>query len=144
MNADIAVTYQYKDSTADSHSPATLCEHIHSGVFIAMLLIYAWLFSVFLLVFRNSSEALFMVIISLLYTVIYFLVPCLMVRQSGHQLAIREHTLGDWLAGRVKIATGIISTKQAAFQILLIPVALAAAATGIAAAIEAARTSAGL
>ena len=86
-----------------------------------ILAAYAMMMAALLLFFTGSVEALMLVVISTLYTVIYLAVPTTFLiaeRRSGGR------SMADFLAHGLDSATGHIEGREALLQILLIPAAI--------------------
>jgi hypothetical protein len=87
-----------------------------------------WVYSVMMLAlflfFGTSIEASMMVIISAAYTAIYFGVPAILIAREGRS---GGRSMADFLSGGIELATGHIAGREAAVQMLLIPVAITTA-----------------
>ncbi len=108
------------------------CDTLHPGVlaiiagsFISIILSY-WL------VFRNSSEAAFMVVISAVYLTMYIGTPFVMYRvRQVHKPLEDLGNFRDFLNGKMHTATGPLTGWEATIQACCIPVALTLATIGI-------------
>lgn len=86
-----------------------------------ILATYAMMMAGLLIFFTGSLEALMMVIISTIYTTIYFAVPTSFLIAEGRS---GGRTMSDFLARGLDSATGHIEGREALLQILLIPAAI--------------------
>lgn len=116
---------------------------LHAGVFVLMLLAWAWMLAAFWFTFGSQLEGGFMVAISTVYVLMYFGVPAVMIktaRKHSPHLPDRR-SFGDFLRGYVQTATGRMEGREALVQILLVPVGLALCISGIAVAVISARSA---
>ncbi|MCK5746945.1 MAG: hypothetical protein KAH44_12055 [Oricola sp.] len=112
---------------------------VHGGVFKALALIYASILGVFWLAFQGDREALFMVAISAVYLAAYMGTPFMLSRIGGRVDPVQEKPLARFLEEPFETWTGVISGREAALQILLIPSALLIASAGMGLIIAASR-----
>ena len=77
---------------------------------------WAALFALFWGFFAWGLEAIFAVVVSTLFAIMYFGVPIIMARQTSPR--------SGYLSSKIQTCTGPVSTSAAAVQIMLIPVAL--------------------
>ncbi len=103
---------------------------MHGGVFKALAGINAFILGVFWLTFQGDKEALFMVAISAVYLAAYMGTPYMMLRAGGKK---RDDVMpmGAFLDEPFETWTGVITGKEAALQVLLIPAAIAVAVSGM-------------
>lgn len=104
---------------------------VHGGVFKMLALIYAALLGVFGLTFRGDGEALFMVAISAVYLAAYMGTPFMLSRIGGRVDPVQEKPLARFLREPFETWTGVLSGREAALQILLIPSAILIAGAGM-------------
>ncbi|WP_077147438.1 hypothetical protein [Sphingopyxis sp. KK2] len=93
-----------------------------------MLWSYALMMAALFLFFATSVEASMMVVISAGYTAIYLGVPAILIAGEGRS---GGRSMADFLSKGLVIATGHIGGREAAAQILLIPVAITIAIIAI-------------
>jgi hypothetical protein len=98
-----------------------------------MLLAYAATMAGFLLFFGGSAFTSFMLAIGFFYLAIYAGVPALFLRMQRPQVSAeaRQADMARFLARGLETWTGHLSGRQALFQIMAVPAALAIAAFGI-------------
>lgn len=105
----------------------------HSGVYYGLAGFFAWMLLVYVLLFRHETEAMFSVVVSAFYTVVYLAVPAIAWRMARRETGSPpEGSFRGFLAGQLQTATGPLSGWEATLQIWCIPAALALAATGMA------------
>lgn len=112
---------------------------LHGGVFKMLALIYAALLAVFWLTFQGDGEALFMVAISGVYLAAYMGTPFMLSRVGGRVDPVQEKPLALFLREPFETWTGVVSGREAAIQILLVPMALLIATGGMGLIIAASR-----
>ncbi len=105
---------------------------LHGGVFKALALIYAGLLVIFWAAFQGDKEALFMVAISAVYLAAYMGTPFMLSRVGGRVDPVQEKSLAAFLKEPFETWTGVMSGREAALQILLIPSAILIAGAGMA------------
>jgi hypothetical protein len=119
-----------------NHARGRAVAHVpHKGIYLGLVACFGWMFVPYLVAFATEAEAAFSVVVSILYTVMYFAVPGIawrIAKPQGQQLP--EGSFREFLAGDFQTCTGRISGWDAAIQIWSIPAALALASTGIIAA----------
>ncbi|MDJ1158996.1 hypothetical protein QNA08_12195 [Chelatococcus sp. SYSU_G07232] len=105
---------------------------MHPAVYGAVVLAFAWLLGVCWLTFRNDAQSAMAVVISIVYILMYFGTPALMARLGRRgEDAPRRRGLAVFLDGRVDTGGGWLTGREALAQIVMIPAALALAATAI-------------
>lgn len=102
------------------------------------ILNFVGILTVFVVTFMSSSEAIFMVVISGLYGLMYFGLP-LVVSRYFYRNEVRNVPLKEFLNGRFEIHTGVLSGKEALTQLCLVPAALLIATIAICTAVQLAR-----
>lgn len=112
---------------------------LHGGVFKMLALIYAALLGVFWLTFQGDGEALFMVAISSIYLAAYMGTPFMLSRVGGRVDPVQEKSFAVFLNEPFETWTGVVSGREAALQILLVPMALLIASGGMGLIIAASR-----
>ncbi len=111
---------------------APVTDRLHPGVLKIMAGCFIVMMLAFWAVFRNSSEAAFMVVISAVYLAMYLGTPLVMLRVNQHHTPEAEHgSFADFLDHRMETATGTITGREVVLQACSIPVALALATIGI-------------
>ena len=99
------------------------------AVYISVFAAFAWIVLASWLAFANDADADLALGIAGVLTVVFFALPVLVrLTAMAHPRARREKA-HDFLASRVETATGTLSGASAWLQIVLIPAALALAAT---------------
>lgn len=115
--------------------PTEVAEQVHPGVFGVFVGFFVAMFGVYAITFRSEKEALFSVVVSTVYAVVYFAVPFVVWRvATAHGLPANTQSFIGFLRSDLAIATGRIKGWEAAIQIWSIPAALTLATAGIAAA----------
>ena len=102
------------------------------------ILNFVGILTVFVVTFMSSSEAIFMVVISSLYGLMYFGLP-LVVSRYFHRNEVRNIPMKDFMNGRFEIHTGVVSGNEALTQLCLVPAALLIATIAICTAVQLAR-----
>jgi hypothetical protein len=103
-------------------------------VYVSVLAAFAWIMLVSWLAFAGDMDATLSLGVAVVLAVVFFALPIII-----HQVAVantrnRPQTTGDFLSAQVETATGPLSGSSAWLQVLIIPLALALAATLIGAA----------
>jgi len=111
---------------------------MHPGVYKIALMCWAMFMGIFWITFAASANALFMVVVSTAYAVMFFGVPYVMSRMTPMK-APAGVALLDFLRGRFDTLYGPIGGMDALVQVILIPAALSAGGVAFAFIIHAAR-----
>jgi hypothetical protein len=99
------------------------------AVYISVFLAFAWIVLASWLAFANGADADLALGVAGVLTVVFFALPVLIrLTATAHPRSRREKA-HDFLASRVETATGTLSGASAWLQVVLIPAALALAAT---------------
>ena len=104
--------------------PATAT--LHPLVYRLVAAAFFWMLAVFALVFAGAAEALFMIAVSALYFAVYIGTPWLMSVIGQAAPPAGRASFKRFLRGDFETATGRCGAKAAVFQVLVVPVALAA------------------
>lgn len=113
-----------------SGAPKERVDRVHGGVALSVLAIFTYMFLVIAVTFASDAQASFMVVISAVYTVMYFGTPIVMTRIGG--IPFFDGTRwSDYLDSTIDTYTGPLTGRQIWQQICMIPGALALATTGI-------------
>ncbi|MDO8837325.1 MAG: hypothetical protein Q7V31_00240 [Parvibaculum sp.] len=141
MNAEC---FFHHNSTANI--PSLPFADLHKGTYIAGGLAWLAFIAVFWVGFATDLHSAFMIAISTVYMLMYFVTPGLMIRMAGRFTAHRQADghFDAFLAGEVGTHTGSIGGREALIQIILVPAALTLCTGGIAYAYHAARQAAGV
>jgi hypothetical protein len=97
-------------------------------VYLSLAAAFAWMMLAALLAFGRGGEAGFNLSMATALMVVFLAVPFVIYRTAARHLPPPDHA-GRLLPMTVETATGDLSGKAAWLQILLIPAALALAAT---------------
>jgi hypothetical protein len=112
--------------------PAERTRQIHPGVFFVFVGFFVAIFGVFGVTFLREKEALFSVVVSVVYTTVYFAVPYVVWRvATAHGMPVGDQGFATFLRTELDICTGPIMGWEAALQIWSIPAALTLATAGI-------------
>jgi hypothetical protein len=99
------------------------------AVYVSVFAAFAWIVLASWLAFANDADADLALGIAAVLTVVFFALPVLIrLTAMTHPRADREKA-NNFRASRVEIATGTLSGSSAWLQVVLIPAALALAAT---------------
>lgn len=116
---------------------------MHPTVFKAMALIYVAILAAFWVAFQASALTVFALGVCLVYLIMYFAAPAALVnaakRRAGGEKQTKD-TFGEFLDAPLSTWTGPCSGRVATIQMLLVPVALALAAAGMAIVVMITRT----
>ena len=93
--------------------------------------VFSTLMAVGFIVFWHSAEALFMVVISALYLLMYLGTPYLLYRINPALVGAKTIFLASVLKSKVGTYTGPLSGFEAMVQVLTVPVALLIAFSGM-------------
>jgi len=99
------------------------------AVYVSVFAAFAWIVLASWLAFANDADADLSLGIAGVLTVVFFALPVLIRLTAMAHPRARQEKPHDFLASRVETATGTLSGASAWLQIVLIPAALALAAT---------------
>lgn len=99
------------------------------AVYISVFAAFAWIILASWLAFANDADADLALGMAGVLTVVFFALPVLIRLTAMTHPRARHEKVHRFLASRVETATGTLSGASAWLQILLIPAALALAAT---------------
>ncbi len=102
---------------------------LHPAVHGALALVFAATLAPFALVFWSDGETMFQIVICAVYLAMYLATPALMIGVGGR--SARARSLAAFLKMSVQTATCRMTGAAVAVQILTIPIAILAAASGI-------------
>lgn len=98
------------------------------AVYVSVFVAFAWIVVASLIAFTNGSDADLALGMAVVLTVVFFALPVLVwLTAKSHAHSITQ--AGDFLSSPVETATGTLTGASVWLQIVLIPVALALAAT---------------
>ena len=100
---------------------------IHPMVFVSLFSCFAAIMAAFLILFWGRVDAIFMVVVSAGYLLIYAGLPMVMLRSTS----ARHPAFAQFLRARVRVFEGTLSGRDAWIQICLIPFMLMLATFGI-------------
>ncbi len=103
---------------------------IHTGVFKTLGVLFALQLVAFYAVFRSDAETVFIILICAFYLAMYLGTPLVMLR-AGKIKQVKDPGWSRFLDMPVKINTGIITGREALFQVCIVPAALAITVFGI-------------
>jgi hypothetical protein len=138
-NVDAAGAAARTESHQDEAAPSG-GEEIRSGfgtvpgseltpaVYVTVFAAFAWVMLAGWVAFARDADAELALSFALVLTVVFFALPLLVFLTAKHR-ARKEASPGDFLSARVETWTGTLTGAGAWLQILLIPAALALAAT---------------
>jgi hypothetical protein len=99
------------------------------AVYASVLAAFAWILGVSWWAFASDGDADLALSFVVVLAVVFFALPVLMYLTAKHHSRPTCDSRGDFLSARVEIATGRLTGASAWLQVLLIPAALALAAT---------------
>jgi hypothetical protein len=99
------------------------------AVYVSVFAAFAWIVLASWLAFANDADADLSLGIAAVLTVVFFALPVLIRLTAMTHPRARHEKAHNFLASRVEIATGTLSGSSAWLQVVLIPAALALAAT---------------
>ena len=102
---------------------------VHPSVIVALVGLYAVLLLSFWIMFGSPETALTLGIITVLAIMFFGLLAGGILLSDSIPKGVQGRSFGEFLEGRVLIATGWIPSKAALAQILALPVALVLGAT---------------
>ena len=98
------------------------------AVYVSAFVAFAWIVVASLIAFANGADADLALGIAVVLTVVFFALPVLVwLTAKSHARSIEQE--GDFLSSPVETATGTLTGASVWLQIVLIPAALALAAT---------------
>lgn len=100
-----------------------------AAVYISAFAAFLWVVLAALIAFANGSDADLALGMAAVLTIVFFALPVLIRLTSRSHPRTARVEQGDFLSRRVETATGSLSGGSAWLQIVLIPAALALAAT---------------
>jgi len=136
--SDVVVTNQ---STPLSHSPRTVRDDCRStggsipgaefpaAVYRSIVFAFAWMMVAAWLAFGGPSGTNLDLAIATVLCTVFLAIPIIMYRTACNWLQEPHQAPKQFLSSRVDIATGTLSGREAWLQVILIPFALALAAT---------------
>lgn len=98
-------------------------------VYVSVLLAFAWIMLASWLAFAGDTDAGLALGIAIVLAIVFFALPIIIFRVAAAHLRHGRRTSNDFLSSRVDTATGPLPASSAWLQVLLIPLALALAAT---------------
>jgi ABC-type transport system involved in cytochrome bd biosynthesis fused ATPase/permease subunit len=123
--AKAAQAQQDARSDHDTIPGAELPVAVYASAFAA----FAWILAASWLAFASGADAELALAVATILTIVFFALPVLVWLTARSRSDKTRDDRGDFLASRVETATGPLSGASVWLQILLIPVALALAAT---------------
>lgn len=111
------------------HLPERLVPDLPAAVGFMLVGAFAWIIGAYLITFWGELQALEMVVVDAVYVTVYLGVPWLVLRLEPRTGP--NPPLADFMRRGLDTFTGHLTGKEALFQILTIPVALAAATTAL-------------
>ena len=101
-----------------------------TSVYVIVIAAFAWIVVASWMAFGSEDSHLELAMASVL-TLVFFALPIILRRVASARLPADRAPRGDFMPSRVEIATGPMKGSEALLQVLLIPLALAFAATAI-------------
>jgi hypothetical protein len=98
-------------------------------VYVSVLIAFAWIMLASWLAFANDTEAALALGIAIVLAIVFFALPVIVHLIAAAHGAGEPDEAKDFLSAPVQIATGPLPGASAWLQVLLIPLALALAAT---------------
>lgn len=99
------------------------------AVYVSVFVAFAWIVVASWIAFASGSDAALALAIAGVLTVVFFALPLLVWLTARSHCQTPRDTSGNFLASRVETATDTLTGASAWLQIVLIPAALALAAT---------------
>jgi hypothetical protein len=100
-----------------------------SFVYISVLAAFAWIMLASWLAFAGDMDAALVLAVGVVLAIVFFALPIIIVRVAAANSPVRRNMPHDFLSSPVETATGPLRGSSAWLQVLLIPSALALAAT---------------
>jgi hypothetical protein len=113
---------------------------MHPSVFRVAFVCWLALLSVFWVTFFVSSSALFMVVVSTFYAVVFFGVPYTFWRINPKRASPRQG-LHEFLRTPFETMYGVVSGREALLQVIMVPLAVTLGGIAMGIAIHAARAA---
>lgn len=113
------------------NSERELRASLHSGVHKVFVSAFAIMMTTYLITFQEAKYALFMVAISVVYVLVYFAVPTIMLRIQGEGKELKRESFGEFLERDFDNFTGTLTGWEATLQVCLIPVMLTICVIGM-------------
>jgi hypothetical protein len=98
-------------------------------VYASVLVAFAWILVASWLAFANGDDADLALGFAAVLTIVFFALPVIVRLTAAAHSREPQGTRNDFLSSRVETATGSLTGASAWLQVLIIPVALALAAT---------------
>ena len=99
------------------------------ALYVSVFAAFAWILAASWLAFAGDGDAELSLGFALVLSAVFFALPLLVFVTARHHSHSRSRPQDDFMATRVEIATGTLSGASVWLQVLLIPAALALAAT---------------
>lgn len=99
------------------------------SVYVSVFAAFAWILVASWLAFAHAGDADLALGFAAVLAIVFFALPVLVRLTALSHARKRQGLRGDFLASRVETATGHLSGASAWLQVLIIPLALALAAT---------------
>jgi hypothetical protein len=106
-------------------------EELPAFVYVSVFLAFAWILIASWLAFAGGADADLALAVAGVLTVVFFALPVLVRMTAASHSRARRQGQDDFLRSRVETATGPLTGASAWLQVLIIPLALALAATMI-------------
>jgi hypothetical protein len=100
-----------------------------AALYMAVFAAFAWILAASWVAFAKDGDANLALTFVMVLAVVFFALPALVYVTAKHRAHPARKPEGDFLATRVEIATGTLTGANVWLQVLLIPAALALAAT---------------
>jgi uncharacterized membrane protein YtjA (UPF0391 family) len=100
-----------------------------TAVYRSVVIAFAWMMIAAWLAFGGASGTDLDLAIATVLFVVFLALPIIMYRTARNRLQRQRTVLKEFISSRVDIATGTLSGREAWLEVLLIPIALALAAT---------------
>jgi hypothetical protein len=98
-------------------------------VYVSVLAAFAWIMLASWLAFAGDTDAALALAFAIVLAVVFFALPIIIREVAVANAPKRPKTTGDFLSAPVETATGTLRGSSAWIQVLIIPLALALAAT---------------
>jgi hypothetical protein len=130
----LALTTSPRQTDAKSSEPRSGLGSIPGAefpafVYVSVLLAFAWIMLASWLAFAGDMDAALALGIAIVLAIVFFALPIIIRHVAVAFSHNKPETTGDFLSAPVDTATGPLSGASAWLQVLLIPLALALAAT---------------
>lgn len=102
---------------------------LHSAVYISVLAAYAWMLMAAWISFGEPGRPDLVLSVATVIFIVFFAPPVICFRMAWKRVGARPPTWIEFVSSSVETATGRMSAAEAWLQILLVPCALAVAAT---------------